>query len=133
MEEIFVKLSKFDRMVIWCTYPELTLEEIEIIEEMIVQGYSAEEILNAMELEDRSDVMQEVIDTLCQLTEDKWEEFLMDSMMAKADLVSYNRYMDLKNQAALVYYGGGILQTKRKQEGKTKTWEIFENMPSADW
>lgn len=133
MDKIYRELDKFERMVIWCTYPELTLEEVEIIEEMIVQGYSAEEILEYMELEDRSDVMQEVIDTLCQLTEDKWEEFLMDSMMAKADLVSYNRYMDLKNQAALVYYGGGILQTKRKQEGKTKTWKIFEDMPSADW
>jgi len=65
MEEIYVRLDKFERMVIWCTYPELTLEEIEIIEEMIVENYSAEEILNAMELEDRSNVMQEVIDTLC--------------------------------------------------------------------
>ena len=65
MEEIYVKLDKFERMVIWCTYPELTLEEVEIIEEMMVEGYSAEEILNAMELEDRSDIMQEVIDTLC--------------------------------------------------------------------
>lgn len=118
-------------MVIWCTYPELTLEEVKIIEEMMVEDYSAEEIFEYMELEDRSDVMQEVIDTLCQINEEEWEEFLMDSMMAKADLVSYNRYMDLKNQAALVYYGGGILQTKRKQEGKTKTWEIFETMESA--
>ena len=65
MEEIFVRLSKFDRMVIWCTYPELTLEEIEIIEELIAEDYSAEEILNIMELEDRSEVMQEMIDTLC--------------------------------------------------------------------
>lgn len=131
MEEIYVRLDKFERMVIWCTYPELTLEEVEIIEEMIAEDYSAEEILDAMELEDRSDVIQEVIDTLCQLTQDKWEEFLMDSMIAKADLVNYNRYMDLKNQAAFVYYGGGILQTKRKQEGKTKTWEIFEAIERA--
>lgn len=65
MEDIYKKLSKFDRMVIWCTYPELTLEEIEIIEEMIVQDYSAEEIFEYMELEDRSDIMQEVIETLC--------------------------------------------------------------------
>ena len=128
MDEVYVRLDKFERMVIWCTYPELTLEEIEIIEAMIVENYSAEEILNAMELEDRSDVMQEVIDTLCQLNKEEWEDFLMESMMEKADLVSYNRYMDLKNQAALVYYGGGILQTKRKQEGKTKTWKIFETM-----
>lgn len=31
----------------------------------MVEGYSAEEILEYMELEDRSDIMQEVIDTLC--------------------------------------------------------------------
>ena len=63
MDEIYKELDKFERMVIWCTYPELTPEEVEIIEEMIAEDYSAEEILNAMELEDRSDVMQEVIDT----------------------------------------------------------------------
>jgi len=52
-------------MVIWCTYPELTLEEIEIIGEMMVEGYSAEEILEYMELEDRSSTMEWVIRTLC--------------------------------------------------------------------
>lgn len=65
IEELYVRLDKFERMVIWCTYPELTLEEVEIIEEMMAQNYLAEEILEKMELDDRSDDMQEVVDTLC--------------------------------------------------------------------
>lgn len=133
MDEIYRELDDFEQMVIWCTYPELTLEEIEIIGEMMVEGYSAEEILEYMELEDRSNIMEWVIRTLCQIDRGKWKEFLTERMIEKSDQQGYAKYNALKNEVMLVQSGRGVLTSKRLQEGKTKTWKIFENMPSADW
>ena len=133
MDEIYRELDDFEQMVIWCTYPELTLEEIEIIGEMMVEGYSAEEILEYMELEDRSNTMEWVIRTLCQIDRGKWKEFLTERMIEKSDQQGYAKYNALKNEAMLVQSGNGVLISKRLQEGKTKTWKIFEDMPSADW
>lgn len=52
-------------MVIWCTYPELTPEKVEIIRGMIIEEYSWEEIIDVIGLEDREEKVQEVIDILC--------------------------------------------------------------------
>lgn len=132
MEDIYKKLSKFDRMVIWCTYPELTLEEVEIIEEMIVQNYSAEEIFEYMELEDRSDIMQEVIETLCQINEEEWKQYFIERIIQTIEPEFYDRYLGLRSTAMyIISQGCGIPSSKREREGKTKTWKIFETMESA--
>lgn len=133
MDKIYRELDKFERMVIQCTYPELTLEEVEIIEEMMVEGYSAEEILEYMELEDRSDVMQEVIDTLCQINEEEWEQYFVERIIQTIEPEFYDRYLGLRSTAMYIISQGSGIASKREREGKTKTWKIFENMPSADW
>ena len=130
MDEIFVSLSKFDRMVIWCTYPELTLEEIEIIEELMTEDYSSEAILEIMELEDRSESMQEMIDTLCQLTQDRWDDLLTERIIDTMNSAINERYQDLKNIAWDIQHGEKVL-TKRTLEGKVKTWNIFKDLESA--
>lgn len=96
MEEIYSNLCKFDRAVIWCTYPELTLEEVEIIEEMMVRDYSAEEILEAMDLEDRSAIIQEVINTLCEIDSNRWEEYFTERTIQVIDSNFYDKYMETK-------------------------------------
>ena len=118
-------------MVIWCTYPELTLEEIEIIEELMTEDYSSEAILEIMELEDRSEVMQEMIDTLCQLTWDRWDDFLTERIIDTMNSDINERYWNLKNIAWGIQHGEKVL-TKRVLEGKTKTWDIFKDLESAN-
>lgn len=82
MNTIFRYVGDYMRAILWSTYPELNLHEIEAIEELLVEGATAEEILQIMGLEDRDEQLQQVMQDISNLPQDRWKDYTKEQIMA---------------------------------------------------
>ncbi len=82
MDTVFRYVDDYMRAILWSTYPELNLNEIEAIEELLIQDATAEEILQIMQLEDRDEKLQQTIQDMSELPRSRWRDYTKEQIMA---------------------------------------------------
>lgn len=81
MDYLYTITGEFERAILWSTYPELSLKEVDQIEELLLEDKSAGEILETMGLEDRDELMKENAEILASFRRDQWDNFVRDKIL----------------------------------------------------
>lgn len=101
MNTIFSYVGDYMRAILWSTYPELNLREIEAIEELLIEEATAEEILQIMELEDRDEQLQQIMQDISNLPRGCWRGYIKEQIMA----FNCRGYWGISNRAEAVLKG----------------------------
>lgn len=100
-DTIFIYYEDYQRMVLWSTYPELNIQQIEIIEELLIQDATAEQILEIMQLEDRDEKMRQIMEDISSIPRSHWRGYVKDEILA-----SHCRgYWGISNEAEALLNG----------------------------